>query len=60
MKEITKIVSEKHLEILNKKERAKHNQFLKRLKEHRCYKCPFSTWTGTKLFCMVPRCIRSR
>ncbi len=28
-----------------------------RRKEHRCYNCPWATWTGLSYKCALPRCM---
>jgi len=45
---------------LDKRERLKELNDHAKLTKHKCYKCEFSTWTGTKLFCIVPNCIRKQ
>lgn len=32
---------------------------MKGRKEHKCFYCVWSSWTGIKYVCMQPRCIRN-
>ncbi|SDL19952.1 hypothetical protein [Natronincola ferrireducens] len=60
MKEISRRVFEKHLDKIDREERRKEKRKMDKLKSNKHYKCPYSTFTGTKLFCMMPRCMKGR
>ncbi|AKL95000.1 hypothetical protein CACET_c15510 [Clostridium aceticum] len=60
MRAIGKRVFVNYLNKINREEKERQTKQFKELQENSCYKCPYSTWTGVKLFCMMPRCINKQ
>ncbi len=46
----------KYIDEYNRKEKLKENRIQKVIASHKCFRCEWSSWTGSKYLCMFGRC----
>lgn len=49
-------MKEKYIDEYNKREELEEKRMQKQIESHKCFRCEWGTWLGSKYKCMFPRC----